>query len=303
MAAGPAGAADEIDNFVNVVSPPRRAAELLTEIIVAKGWYSGDDAAERASAWLNAFVRHLKRREARTRELGSFVRYAFNSADDDFIQGSSFCEPGDDPAMVEAKRLRANTIPIAAHFDALSPTDFETLCGGVLRLFGVADPQVSRRSADGGIDFYGQAPFAQVLAHDKLPAGVEKDLRVWIVGQAKHYKSVKVTTKELRELVGSTELARSKVFAGNTDPLDAMMARICDPVFYMIITSGKFTADSRDLISKSGIIAIDQLQLAQLLADNGIGDAAETLTKDQLLAWLAREPAVDVRVELAQAHA
>lgn len=294
MAAGPAGAAAEIDSFIDVAAPPRKAVKILTEIIVTRGWYAGDEAAEKAGLWMTRFVWHLKQREAEARGLGSFVRYAFNSVDDGFIQGSSFCEPNDDQATVQAKKLRANTVPIAAHFDALSPTEFEVLCGGVLRLFGVDDPKVSRRSADGGVDFYGQAPFAKVLAPERLPAGAEKDLRVWIVGQAKHYKSVKVSTKELRELVGSAELARSKIFAGSTDPLDALTARICDPIFYMIITSGKFTSDSRELIARSGIIALDQLQLAQLLADNGIGAQAETLTKAQLFDWLETEPKLDV---------
>jgi hypothetical protein len=286
MAAGPASAAAEIDGFVDITSKPRRTVDVLTEIILMRGWYIGDDAAEQASIWLNRFVMYLKNRREEARRLGSFVCYDFNSYDDNFIQGSCFCEPRDDPATLEAKSRRANTIPIAARFDTLSPIEFETLCGAVLWLFGVTTPKISRRSADGGIDFYGQAPFAKVIAPERMPAGIEKDLRVWIVGQAKHYKLSKVSTKDLRELIGSTELARSKIFAGTTDPLDSLGIRVCDPVFYMIITSGNFTADSRDLISRSGIIAIDQMQLAQLLADNGIDAQEIVLTKNHSFDWL-----------------
>lgn len=269
---------------------------MLTHIIIEKGWRNHDEAAETAADWIDRFVIALKRRQADAHALGSYVQYTFNSADQDYIQGASFIEPYDDEGVIEAKRRRANTLPITTHLDALTPLEFEVLCGGVLRFFGVSSPTISRRSADQGIDFYGQAPFAKILAPERLPAGVEKDLRVWIVGQAKHYSKVKVSTKDLRELIGSTELAKSKVFAGKIDPLDDLSLRICDPIFYMIITSGAFTIDSRELIDRSGIIAMDGLQLSQLLADNGVGDAADGISKEQLLTWLHQEPAPSLTV-------
>ena len=164
----------------------------------------------------------------------------------------------------------------------------------MLRFFGVADPQLTRRSADGGIDFYGQAPFGKVLASKALPAGVEKDLKVWLVGQAKHYKAMKVSVKDLRELVGSTELAKSHIFAGDTDPNKGFVPRLCDPIFYMLVTSGEFTRDSYDLISGSGIIVMDQMMLAQFLADNGVGGSDGTVTTAELTDWLGKVPGVAV---------
>ncbi|RYG99028.1 MAG: restriction endonuclease [Alphaproteobacteria bacterium] len=294
MTPGPSAAASLISDYMDVEGPPVHVTDLLANIVSSRGWAAADDVAEKAVGWSSKFLFQLTRTESLERQRGSFVVYTFNSSDPEYVQGSCFCEPTDDQQTVEAKKRRARTLPIAREFEALTPTDFEKLCGGVLRLFGVSDPQVSRRSADQGIDFYGSAPFAKVLAEEKLPAGVEKDLRVWIVGQAKHYSAVKVSTKDLRELVGSTELARAKIFAGSKDPLDEFTARLCDPVFYMLITSGVFTRDSHDLIGRSGIIALDQMQLAQLLADNGVGTAADLITSGDLTSWLDGEPAIDV---------
>lgn len=294
MRPGPVFAAVQIDTIVEVCAPPRRAVHILTDIILTQKWKTSADAPEIADEWLSGFLSALKRRETQAHSMGSYLPFAFSSADDDYIQGSSFVEPHDDGQTVEAKRRRANTLPIASSFEALTPTEFEVLCGGVLRFFGVSCPVISRRSADQGIDFYGHAPFTKVLAPERLPAGVERGLRVWIVGQAKHYSSVKVSTKELRELVGSAELARSKTFVGSVDPLGELSTRICDPIFYMIVTSGRFTSDSRELVDRSGIIAMDQMQLAQLLADNGIGATAAKITKEELFSWLEHEPAPSI---------
>ena len=154
----------------------------------------------------------------------------------------------------------------------------------MLASFGVDLPNVSEGSGDQGVDFYGHAGFGELIADTTLPGSVEEPIRVWIIGQAKRYLETKVSTADLRELVGSVELSRAKVHSGKRDPLQNLKVRLCDPIFYMLVTSGDFTGGSRELIEKSGIIAMDGVQLCQFLADHGKGGGAAGFDEQALLA-------------------
>ncbi|WP_171210285.1 MULTISPECIES: restriction endonuclease [unclassified Ruegeria] len=115
-------------------------------------------------------------------------------------------------------------------FEAINPNDFEWLCGRTLSLFQVEEEFVTRSSADQGIDFLGRVPVGEILKPAVIDPGPEQHFKVWLVGQAKHYQATQVSTKDIRELVGSVALAKSKVFAGKTDPLSNLQMRVCDPV-------------------------------------------------------------------------
>lgn len=130
---------------------------------------------------------------------------------------------------------------------------------------------VSRRSADQGVDFFGRVPFGEIMKPSAIGSGAERQLKLWLVGQAKNYSASQVSTKDIRELVGSVNLARSKTYAGSIDPLSKLEMRTCDPVFFLFFTTGKLSKDAWSLLSKSGVVAMDGAQLAVFLADHGVG--------------------------------
>jgi restriction endonuclease Mrr len=145
---------------------------------------------------------------------------------------------------------------------------------------------VTRASADQGIDFFGRVPIGEILKPAIIDSGVERHFKVWLVGQAKHYRSTQVSTKDIRELVGSVALAKSKVFAGKIDPLASLQMRICDPVVYMFFTTGSITRDARDILNRAGVVAMDGLQLAMFLADHSVGLDGIEFAPATFRAWL-----------------
>ncbi|NBW09537.1 MAG: restriction endonuclease [Caulobacteraceae bacterium] len=285
MKPGAAAAAAALQSYVSVTAAPTAVTDLLVNIIISSGWSDNTTADEQAESWADGFKARVTMAINDARDAGRFIPYAFNSASDDHIQGACYCEPLDTPDVKAAKGKRASVFQIAGSLNNFTPDDFEIACKNVLRLFGVHQPQSSQRSADGGVDFYGQAPFSEILAPIDLPPGVEKDLKVWFIGQAKQYPISKISTNEIRELVGSAELARSKIFAGKKDPLALLTARLCDPIFYILITTSDFTRDSREIILKSGVIGMDGMQLAQFLADHGKGISTGIFVEDEFRSW------------------
>jgi hypothetical protein len=287
MPAGPSLAAELVHTAVSVVSAPRKTRSVLLDVILSQGWATGTEAEDKADLWLPRFKRRLRFTIEQSVEEGQYRSFAFNSSGDDYIQGYCFAEPGDPPEIIEAKGKRANTLHIHQHVAGITPAAFESLSGGVLKLLGVKEPKVSRRSADQGVDFYGRVHFGDIVKPALLDAGAEKHFYVWLVGQSKHYPESRVSTHEIRELVGSVQLARAKVFAGTTDPLEDLAAKVCDPVFYLFFTSGRFTRDSKDILSRSGVLSFNGLQIAQFLADHGVGLSGGAFDPRAFDAWLS----------------
>lgn len=286
MAQGPIEAARLISTVLSVVSAPRPVRDVLIDIIVSQSWYQSIEAADKADAWLRRFKSRVQHDIDTTRHEGGFLAYQFNASSDDYLQGSCWCGPHDTLDVQEAKAQRALTSQIYSSCSNLTPDEFETLSGRLLELLKVEKAFVSRRSADQGVDFFGRVPIGKMLKPDLLDMGAEKHMFVWIVGQSKHYPKTKVSTAEIRELVGSVELARAKVFAGVKDPLDELKVRLCDPIVYMFFTTGTFTRDSRDLLTRSGVLSFEGMQISQFLADHGIGMAGGAFNHAAFMLWL-----------------
>src|SRR4028118_966842 len=146
MPAGPAKAAELIHTVLSVTAPPRPLREVLLDIILTHLWAVGADAEDKADIWLARFRRRLAFIAAEAMEEGKYRSFTFNSATEEYVQGYCFVEPSDAPAVVEAKRKRANTIHIFEHVSRITELEFEVLSGKVLELLRVEEAFVSRRS-------------------------------------------------------------------------------------------------------------------------------------------------------------
>jgi hypothetical protein len=286
MPPGPVEAVRLIETVVSIIGPPRPTRNVLLDVIVTSGWLAGSDAAEKAELWLDRFTIRASFAITEAEQSGRYLPFCFNSSGNDFLQGSCYVEPGDSAEVAEAKRKRSQTLSIFEHCRRMTPRAFEILSGKILNLLRVEKSVVSRRSADQGIDFFGRVPLGQILKPEIINPGAEKHFSVWLVGQSKHYPNTRITTAEIRELVGSVELARAKVFAGSRDPLDELRVRVCDPIIYLFFTTGQFSRDSVALLNRSGVLSFDGLQIGQFLADHGIGIANGIFDSVAFDTWL-----------------
>lgn len=137
----------------------------------------------------------------------------------------------------------------------LSPFDFELSCILMLKKFlGNSLKPDLRASRDDGIDFYGKYD-----ARDESESNFF-DIPAWYIGQAKYFESNPVQTNLLRELIGTVELAKRKVWSieGIYNNIDIKGHEHVIPVF---ITSSRFSNDSYKIAENYGIKLLDIIDL------------------------------------------
>jgi hypothetical protein len=268
-------------------SSPRLAREWITEISLTKGWATSLTEAQVIGEHLQDGLLVRARRTHNTDyEAGRLPDFAFNSSSGDMIQGPCFVEPSDDAQVRDAKLRRRTLGDYVQAFLRLTPYDFEVLCRGLLAIIGVAKPEITRRTRDEGIDFYGRWDVGDTLRPlYELPGG-HRLLRVWLVGQAKRYDSTQVATPDIRELVGAVSLARVNAYSRQEDPYPDLTLRLCDPVFFIFATSGDISADSWELLKQSGVIGFDGNMVAALLADNDVAQVNGKFDQASFDSWL-----------------
>jgi hypothetical protein len=174
----------------------------------------------------------------------------------------------------------------ASELTRLTPTEFERLCRGVLDLLGCTYTQLTPRSADQGIDFFGELRIDSALATRRELPNFTTRMTVWMIGQAKHRSGVN-STPTIRELVGSIELAKASAYSG-ARPVVPKAIRACDPVYYLFFTTGSISTDGWTLLERSGAIGLDGPMLAAYLADCGVGVPTGTYSSRDFGDWLLK---------------
>lgn len=292
---GAAEAAKKIDIYVAIEMLPRPIGEVLVDIIEAENWTTEVESAEElAEKWVQRFQFFLKKKALEESERSLISCFEFNTANEEYIQGSCFVEPSSSEEEREGKRRRANCVHVKDALSKISDQQFEVLCARVLRLMHVEDPIHTRYSMDHGIDFFGRMPIGEIIKPSAISSGAESQMKVWLVGQAKNYKSSQVSTKDVRELIGAVSLARSKTYVGQTNPFSNLNIRLCDPIFYLFFTTGSFSRDAFALFKKTGIVAMDGNQLSVFLADNNVGVVDGRFDEAAFNAWAFGDKKVDI---------
>ena len=269
-------------------APPRPAVAVVTEICIAEGWFPDSSTArERAEQWETAYLKRLRvELDTATRAVRP-SRFAFNSSSGYMIQGACFIEPTDSQETREAKERRLHYLSHLSWLRDLEPVDFEYASRGILRLMGAVEARVTRLSGDQGIDFFGKLRLENRFPRAYVLGGLDRRLSVWLVGQAKRYKAVQVATPDLRELVGSVQLARTRTFASSGSGLEELKLLPCDPVFYLFFTTGLISADGWEFLERSGMIGLDGEMVAAFLADSEVGVVGGQFSETALDTWLS----------------
>ena len=196
-------------------SQPRPISALLTEILQEEN--SQLTAFEMAGSLTPRVLTGLQRLREEADDANADTWFAFNSSSPDHIQGPYYIEPCDSPEIRQAKLNRLNRYPLRPIVESLTPNQFEALCVGLLRLLGARDYAGTKRTRDQGIDFFGRLVISDLDADTSPFFRITDHLSVWLVGQAKNYPNGKVSSAEIRDLVGSINLARFKEYASTTD--------------------------------------------------------------------------------------
>jgi len=289
MKRGPVLAAGLLGKVLSIDSSPKPATSLLVEICLGEECFSTDiEAREAAERWASDFLATLRREVNRSGDLGRPCFFVFNSSSEYMIQGAAYEEPQDSPALKRAKTNRRRFGDYISTLRSLNPRDFEAVCAGILAAFGVVEPVLTPYSADEGIDFYGHLKLRGLLFLDDVLPNVGEQMNIWLVGQAKHYQRGRVSTFEIRDLVGAVHLARAQAFASEKSKYRDLQIRPCDAVFYLIFSTGELSRATWTLIKKSGVIGMDGPMVAAFLADRGIGVENDRFSSRKLQTWIAK---------------
>lgn len=145
--------------------------------------------------------------------------------------------------------------PFVDYISGLNYSDFELACIVLMKEFlGSSLKCDSKGSRDDGIDFYGKYD-----ARDESESNFF-DIPAWYIGQAKYYAKNSIKTNLLRELVGTVELAKLKIWAieGSYKNIEINHSDHVIPVF---ITSSRFSLDSYKIADKYSIKLLDDVDL------------------------------------------
>lgn len=135
----------------------------------------------------------------------------------------------------------------------ISDKDFEALSARVLSWIGCSASWSTPSSHDEGLDAFG---VLKIRLRLDLPEVDDDQLPLWMLVQAKHYLKEKVRPANLRELAGSTLLARFRTYASVKPKYTQLVLRPLGAAGAIMITSGEVTADARGLARRSGIVML-----------------------------------------------
>jgi restriction endonuclease Mrr len=293
MKAGPASIAEAICEELPLDNGPIKLSRLIEKIIQDR--FPEMDPIEKAAEWEESIRLRLVKHIKTTEEKGIQPQIAFNSSSGYMIQGACFIEGADAEEIVEQKKRRLRWREYYETLQNLSPREFEQLCREILKLIGARNVKVTRETKDEGIDFYGKLSIVDLIQQSSVFRfrPFEQFLEIWLVGQAKHYKAIKVATPDLRELVGSIKLASARAFAElDSNKYPDLQIKVADPVFMLFFTTGKISIDGWQLVRRSGIIAMDGEILAAFLADHDVAiikhEGIRQFSKEAFFKWVKK---------------
>jgi hypothetical protein len=140
-----------------------------------------------------------------------------------------------------------------------TPDEFERLAAIVLRILGCTEVFSTPLSHDQGIDAFGHLQLVK-----PTPYGVTHAL-TWIA-QAKHYRETRVTTGDIRELVGSKELLIAKVFSTVDERYRELRLRCYAPMAVALVTTEEIPSTVRRLADGAGVFVLASSDLFYLLS-------------------------------------
>jgi hypothetical protein len=169
-------------------------------------------------------------------------------------------EPADDVGDKIVGKTQVGDHDVFSMFQSallqLTDSEFELLAARLLNWAGCTDVWATPASHDEGLDAFGHMPLIHLPVTDD-----EKHPSVVMLIQAKHYLKSKVHTHEVRELVGSSELAKYKIYSTADEKYTQLETQPLVPLALFLVTSGEVTRDTRGLARRAGIFLLTSYDL------------------------------------------
>lgn len=142
----------------------------------------------------------------------------------------------------------------------LTDIEFQRLSARILDFVGCKITFLTPLSHDQGLDGFGVKP----LLSYEVTSSFKNSLDVWILIQAKHYEKHSISSKEIRELVGSSDLAIHKIFATESERYPSLDLKPFAPIALIVTTSSEVKRTVSTLAKKTGIILITGCELCSI---------------------------------------
>lgn len=149
--------------------------------------------------------------------------------------------------LIESERLEFQDA-----INNLSPSLFEGISALVLRAAGCNYLRRTPESHDQGIDAFGYMEFFKAYPL----ARKHETCRLTFLAQAKHYRRIKVGSKDIREFIGSATLAVHRIFSSVDIKYEDLEILPFSPVALVFVTSEEVPGTVRRLAQRTGIIVV-----------------------------------------------
>ncbi|MBK0072369.1 restriction endonuclease [Bacillus sp. S56] len=281
---------DQLIDFLKEKIKPNNSPialeQILKEIIMEKNGFDEKQAGIETAKLKIEVANKLDDLLMNNRKSGNYPWF-------NFYQGKSYVRGPFHTDFTDEEVEREEKAKLATYFEQMKNIlkeitfkEFEEVCGAILSLLGAKDYKRTPHSNDQGIDFFGTIPLSD-LSNSEYPfVQFQHNFILWVIGQAKHYPGRLVGTEELRSLVGSISLARFGEYATEGMVSNNVKLRSLDPILALFMTTGDYSAPSKYLAQKSGIILknIDDISYLLIRNDIGIGFLSG-VNKESLVHW------------------
>ncbi len=143
----------------------------------------------------------------------------------------------------------------------LTDSEFELLSARILKILGCNEVWVTPQSHDQGLDSFGySAAFKSVI-----PPEIHSQCRIVYLAQAKHYKKNLIGSRDIRELIGSAELAMFRIFSTVDEKYEDLNIKPYGPCILVLITTEEIPRTVKLIGRNAGIVVLSAQDLAILL--------------------------------------
>jgi hypothetical protein len=220
-------------------------------------------------------------------ELGGCIERRIEAPlrESDIVSGSFVPALSDDvrlPIDVRDRKARLRLTRVLREIlQELTPNEFESVCGLLMRDVGCRGITITPSQKDDGVDFTAELPIsaAYSLGDGELPLfhRLMGAISFLVFGQAKRYADGNPVGQEaVVELEGAWSAIRNELTDGtiHDDRREALHRadyRAADPVLLLIATTSTLTAGAKKKAASLGVLALDGDQVAQMLLEREIG--------------------------------
>ena len=279
-----------VEVAVGIQGPPRALREVLEQEMHGHFHLLPIRAAEQAERMEERVRQRITEKHQEMEHAGTIPVVIVHHASRRQVVGSCWVSPTDTQAVAAVKQARVHVQQILAALRALTPDQFEHFGSRILRELGAEQVQVTRRTGDNGVDFYGFLSLGGIMQHPPAICQLAHNIQLLFAGQAKHYPDNPIGPATVREMIGAIALARFKVYSSEPDFFEAFKLLPYNPLITLLFTTGRFTKGAMEIADSAGVIARSGEQLATFLADRNVGmvvrEGMTTFVLERFVEWL-----------------